>query len=76
MNDWQPIGTAPTDGTLVLVSDGERVWASSQRSWILSKDGMPLDGYDWYYLPPAKYPTHWMRIAAPPSGSPRDEPET
>ena len=65
---WLPISTAPQDGTSVLVSDGERVWISSQtlgKYVIKSKDKMPVNGHQFYMLPNAKLPIKWMRIPTP-----------
>lgn len=59
--DWQPIETAPKDGTRVLVAD-ENVWMAVARNW-------PCNGY-WIEdaasgmrLNP---PTHWMPLPSPP----------
>jgi hypothetical protein len=61
-NDWRPIGTAPADGTNVLVG-----------KWVIC-EGEPLfyQGVSWYSEtwkwggnePPN--PTHWQPLPAPP----------
>jgi len=64
MSDWQPIATAPKDGTTVLLfAPG---WDSAKTGWTFGKD-------DWQDCPfhhhgyPAYEPTHWMPLPAPPS---------
>lgn len=61
--EWQPIETAPKDGTEVLVFD-EATSTKHVSYW---------DGYGWYdpdchYYSesPALVPTHWIQIPTPP----------
>ncbi len=72
LTDWQPIETAPKDGTVVdLFRCGHRV---PNCSWRVNHNVL-LDG--WVYSPPngGKYafhkrdpnPTHWMPLPEPPS---------
>lgn len=65
---WQPIETAPRDGTPVLVTDGEVVL---MREWL---DGGTPDligwhGEDGFMVDSDDPPTHWMPLPAPPLGA-------
>lgn len=63
---WQPIETAPKDGTPVLAWDEGAVCIVT---WV-SGDSIDPDGwYDVRRLDPA--PTHWQPLPAPPLGVPR-----
>lgn len=61
---WQPIDTAPDDGTLVLVACGQDIWISSR------KKGKCVNGFPtgWNWAIPSVYhqPTHWMPLPKPP----------
>ena len=63
MSEWQPIETAPKDGTVILMADGLTmfcgIWLKSARGWV---DGCrDADGelVAWNA-------THWMPLPAPP----------
>ena len=65
--EWEPIETAPKDGTRVLLYDRfmrEQDFAVFVGRWV-----MGLHGAGWYATPGAfsKRPTHWMPIPKPPS---------
>ena len=77
--DWQPIETAPKDGTCILIAGGIYDWDSSWgetlpfsgvtiASWNDIRTGKPWQGencggHDEYY----RYaPTHWMPLPEPP----------
>lgn len=81
MSEWQPIETAPTDGTWVLTSDGKHIWSNR---WIretteywetVSRDTKKLrreESGRWDEWPDAaEYPTHWMPL--PPLPTPPAE---
>jgi hypothetical protein len=53
--EWQPIETAPKDGTVVLLSDGKIV-----------KEGHYLGYWSWLDLAGDRVPTHWMPMPDPP----------
>jgi hypothetical protein len=70
---WQPIETAPKDGTEILVYKRYRKY----QEWV-GKDEYDFyihisfyDGGDWYisaYDPPwGNQPTHWMPLPEPPN---------
>jgi hypothetical protein len=64
MSDWQPIETAPKDGTRILVWDSyddETVvfWSSSVKDWRLNVAGSYAED-DCHTF------THWMPLPEPP----------
>lgn len=79
-DQWQPIETAPKDGTVVLVTNGKE---SSFASWLTEDDIQDLDfedddltegfyeatdhhkHYDVFYFK-FDQPTHWMPLPNPP----------
>jgi len=78
MNEWQPIDTAPKDGTVVLLYG---IWAGEIHGPARSKafdigsfqDGRSdFPGNDWWVLGTGDYyecwmrPTHWMPLPEPP----------
>lgn len=65
--DWQPIETAPTDGTRILGSDGytiEVIFNARGTGWFNQSAELSL----WKVFPP----THWQPLPPPPS-SPHDK---
>lgn len=83
MTDWQPIETAPRDGTVILfLTEESRVesgcWVDAE---ILGSDAGWLSGSGWtmpgrsfgdprHHHPPIDPPTHWMPLPAPPVALP------
>jgi len=63
MADWQPIDTAPKNGTPILAWDGEVIaiidWLSGFNEWSVSHDA---EGYAWQ----GYTPTHWLPLPKPP----------
>lgn len=71
MSEWQPIETAPKDGTRVLLGRAEWVeigrWLANSRAyrgaplgtWMDDADNGGPEGHDW--------PTHWMPLPPPPA---------
>lgn len=72
--NWQPIETAPKDGTWILVNDGtgsahppvhvvhwsNPEWMGGPDTWVTMAIGPNPDTYE-------PNPTHWMPIPTPPS---------
>lgn len=61
---WQPIETAPVDGTYVLVADGQTVGEAKfheGEGWWWAGNH-PTDSWG-----SAIYPTHWMPLPSPPT---------
>lgn len=59
--EWQPIETAPKDGTEVLIFDGaNRTVGYFNRYWSLSVMGAYAEDDEIYD------PTHWMPLPEPP----------
>lgn len=65
MSGWQPIATAPKDGTTILILAEQDVsvvrWHSD---WVCYADGVPAE-YDGE-ITTAFRPTHWVPLPAPP----------
>lgn len=64
---WQPIETAPKDGTPVLVWDG----SDAMVSYWSNVTGLDGDG-EWHtWALCAEQPTHWMPLPQPPKEGPK-----
>jgi len=66
MSEWQPIETAPKDGTPILLGiAGPHYWPRSawwcldEERWVVHKGGRFSA---WFDIPP----THWMPLPSPP----------
>lgn len=65
---WQPMSTAPRDGTRVLV------WSATERAYhVLSFDNSPPPGWmsqagDYVVFEDQESLSHWMPLPAPPRG--------
>jgi hypothetical protein len=72
MSEWQPIETAPKDGTVVLVNDYE---AQEGAAYVMAYWQSGSDWSGWAYedemlndaQPLGPSPTHWFLIPPPPS---------
>lgn len=83
MSDWQPIETAPRDGTHILVinaaflHEGEMCvafWHTLRGE--KQEDGRwDVTGYGGYEAEPEVEPTHWQPLPEPPSSLPSSLPE-
>lgn len=74
MSEWQPIETAPKDGTVVIILHGNLMaiaFADPENEGVWTLD----DGHD--YRPACRReltkPTHWMPLPSPPETRPNDE---
>jgi hypothetical protein len=67
MTEWQPIETAPKDGTLIIVPGGLAYWRNDE-GW------HTVTGEDWPGKPIRWEVTHWMPLPEPPWGPPSHEP--
>lgn len=74
MSEWQPIATAPTDGTHVDIWDGRRMtnmylkdgdWAHSRWSLGRPRDARKVHLRTRVYV--GLKPTHWRPIPDPPA---------
>ncbi len=80
-NEWQPIETAPTDGTAILVCHDGGVWIAKHKA--VYQSGYKPDN-PWFclmlnkdHIPSRKrkgYPTHWMPLPQPPAMAQGDKP--
>ena len=61
MSEWQPIETAPKDGSIIIISDGDTpvvgLWSVSLNCWIVEWDHAGFDE------PP---PSLWAPLPEPP----------
>lgn len=71
LREWQPIETAPKDGTAILVYTGSGWYVTA---WLQGDDTDA--GIDWWYVDDNKHgpyplrgnsPTHWMPLPNPPA---------
>ena len=63
--EWQPIETAPKDGTKVLIFDGEEIFLASYKNYCGT---MPTWQPEYAEVPMFEddMPSHWMPLPAPP----------
>ena len=69
MSEWQPIETAPKDGTACLVTYDGIVVPARWRLSRISKNlfGWHLDNWSDLDIEFAMNPTHWMPLPEPPT---------
>lgn len=74
MSEWQPIETAPKDGTMVLLCSAKKHLLMGVGRYVPIKElggesehhyerWQDSNGFFWQYL---KKPTHWMPLPTPP----------
>ena len=73
LNPWQPIETAPKDGTRILTcvlgSDG-RAYDYQINDWNDPRavaDGNGIGSVGWWRSRPSRQPTHWHPLTTPPA---------
>lgn len=79
MSQWQPIETAPQDGTEILLghwfAEGNGYWGDPRWLWQASgridEEGVWVDFVD-DHINPVNFRsvTHWMPLPKPPGGQP------
>lgn len=81
MNEWQPIETAPKDGTEILISDGDYIAIAEWRddaSFKQFENGpgwQIFDCEDPFYSWATDSATHWMPLPEPPTSAPHTDKE-
>lgn len=71
MTDWQPIETAPQDGTPILATSGQIMpeiwrWESDMYATRPNPSWLPMDRIMGKAWARAHQPTHWMPLPEPP----------
>lgn len=78
--EWQPIETAPRDGTYIILYSPKEISICAWKLWNKARLKYEEDQYTWlryygnsifYYFWDEKSikPTHWMPLPEPPKGS-------
>jgi len=71
-HQWQPIETAPKDGTVILIAEFTRpVWSVVSAKWCKEWHEPSWDTISKHCL--YNNPTHWMPLPPPPAPSPWTE---
>ena len=67
-NQWQPIETAPKDGTWILVYKPFNLYGFDDSKWFVDKYIVRWADECWNISMEDKviYPTHWMPLPKPP----------
>jgi hypothetical protein len=63
---WQPISTAPKDGTRLLVSEGGEVQVVAWRATPYGRQNWGADDGESVFVAGWFSPTHWMPLPPPP----------
>mgnify|MGYP003385258398 CR=1 FL=1 len=70
VQEWQPIETAPKDGSVVVATWKDTWLKTGTRSPHIHIEAMYFDDVGWWYAydgdGPPRPPTHWMPLPAPP----------
>lgn len=77
MTDWQPIESAPKDGTIILIAKGRYVFAaywsqcpmatggSAEYPWVFLDETNGVNGY----IGDENGPSHWQPLPKPPESA-------
>lgn len=68
MFGWQPISTAPKDGSIIFGAAEPYVWVAfgPRRKWVSGRWCSDFGAEGW--LPTMGEPTHWLPMHSPPTG--------
>lgn len=71
--EWQPIETAPMDGTYILIYQHNKMYADYEHTIYVAKYRTDyLNNPEWVEAMGEEYicfdPTHWMPLPKPPEG--------
>lgn len=76
LQGWQPISSAPRDGTWVVLYDAEQYRPVHVRNWRAAEtNGKPVSGWwdEYSQYRPSFRPTHWQPLPQPPAASEGEE---
>ena len=76
LQGWQPIESAPKDGTWVILYDAEQYHPVHVRNWRTAEtNGRLISGWwdEYSQYRPSFRPTHWKPLPHPPAASDREE---
>jgi hypothetical protein len=66
MSEWQPIETAPKDGTAFIGYSPEYGWAGTVRFDLEDDEDPEIGNPNWEFLGATVCCTHWMPLPEPP----------
>ena len=68
MTEWQPIATAPKDGSVILLTAGYKATGGGWISMGAWMKRLHADGHDWHNIAGIYviHPSYWMSLPEPP----------